>query len=168
MDTLSRFDPAAPLDPPAVEELLPGLRAIATGLASVWAINVEEATLSRVDADAVKREGEPDRARPWPPTDVAVGEGSVWVSDNLNGTVTEIDPEREAPDGAPIAVGDLPRGVKAGLGYVWVALGGEDAVVRLHPFSHAWSATPRGSAATRPTSHSAPTQSGPRIRTMPA
>ena len=52
---------------------------------------------------------------------------------NLRGTVTEIDPERAETVGDPVRVGDLPRGVKAGLDYVWVALGGEDAVVRVDP-----------------------------------
>ena len=35
--------------------------------------------------------------------------------------------------GDPIAVGSLPRGIAAGNRYVWVALGGDDSVVRIDP-----------------------------------
>ena len=132
---VSRFDPAAPQEPPVVVELVPGPRAIATGLGSVWVVNIEEATVVRIDAESGRREASPIGLA-GRPSDIAVGEGSVWAIDNYNGTVIEIDPRRNAVDGDPIQVGDLPRGVKAGLGYVWVALGGEDAVVRVDPVSH--------------------------------
>jgi DNA-binding beta-propeller fold protein YncE len=49
--------------------------------------------------------------------------------------VTRIDPSTDAVDGDPIPVGDLPRGIAAGLGYVWVALGGEGAVAVIDPRS---------------------------------
>ena len=55
------------------------------------------------------------------------------MTSNLNGTVTELDPESGDVVGAPIAVGSLPRGIAAGNRYVWVALGGEDSVVRIDP-----------------------------------
>jgi virginiamycin B lyase len=35
--------------------------------------------------------------------------------------------------GKPIEVGARPRGIKAGLGYVWVANGGEGTVSRIDP-----------------------------------
>ena len=135
--TVSRFDPAAPSAAPEVEELVPGLRALAAGLGSVWVVNVEQATVSRIDPANGRRDGSPIELPDGRPSDIAVGEGSVWVSDNLNGTALEIDPDSGAVAGEPFTVGDLPRGIKAGLGYVWVALGGEDAVARIDPGSHA-------------------------------
>ncbi len=91
-------------------------------------------------ADRSRRAGahrQPDPSVAARPSDIAVGEGAVWVISNFKGTVTEIDPDLEPPltVGPPIEVGAQPRGVKAGLGFVWVALGGADAVVRLDPES---------------------------------
>ena len=134
--TVSRFDPAAPSAAPVVEELVPGLRAIAAGLGEIWVVNVEQSTVSRIDPGNGRRIGSPIELPAGRPSDIAVGEGAVWVSDNLNGTAIELDPEAGAPAGEPFTVGDLPRGIKAGLGYVWVALGGEDAVARIDPSSH--------------------------------
>ena len=55
---------------------------------------------------------------------------------NLNGTMYELDPETGKVEGDPVEVGALPRGVAAGLGSVWVALGGDGTVARIDPSTH--------------------------------
>ena len=106
-------------------------RAIATGNGFVWVTNIRAASVSRIDPDGPERVGSAIAVDELP-NDIAVGEGGVWVASNLNGTVTELDSDGHAI-GDPIAVGNQPRGIAADLKYVWVALGGDDAVVRIDP-----------------------------------
>ena len=66
------------------------------------------------------------------PGDVAVGEGSVWVTLPDRGEVVEIDPEtRSIRDTIP--VGADPSGIGIGAGSVWVANGGSSTVSRISP-----------------------------------
>lgn len=58
------------------------------------------------------------------PGEVAVGDGSVWTSNNFDGTMSRIDPADTTPAPETIVVGSKPRGVAAGDGAVWVANGG--------------------------------------------
>jgi YVTN family beta-propeller protein len=53
------------------------------------------------------------------PTDIAVGEGSVWVANYLDGTISRIDPATNSVVDT-IAVGRWPEHVAAGQGGVWV------------------------------------------------
>jgi DNA-binding beta-propeller fold protein YncE len=81
--------------------------------------------------DAVWRIDIPGPGRPVTPTripvgdgpsDVAVGEGGVWVVNRNEGTVSRVDPERnEVAETIPID--NVPRGVAAGGGAVWVTVG---------------------------------------------
>jgi DNA-binding SARP family transcriptional activator/DNA-binding beta-propeller fold protein YncE len=66
------------------------------------------------------------------PVAIAAGEGSVWVGDARDGTITRVDPEtrkvvKTIGIGAPIV--DLATG----LGGVWAATGGFGEVVRIDP-----------------------------------
>jgi serine/threonine-protein kinase len=106
-------------------------RAIATGNGFVWVTNIRAASVSRIDPDGPERVGSAIAVDELP-NDIAVGEGGVWVASNLNGTVTELDSDGHVI-GDPIAVGNQPRGIAADLKYVWVALGDDDAVVRIDP-----------------------------------
>ena len=65
------------------------------------------------------------------PSDVAVGEGSVWVANAGDDTVTRIDASSGEVVGEPIAVGDSPSDVAVGEGSVWVANSGDDTVTRI-------------------------------------
>ena len=69
------------------------------------------------------------------PFGVAVGFGSVWVTDEQHGTVTRIDPVRHERVGRPIEVGAAPHGVAVGAGSVWVANSGDNTVTRIDPRS---------------------------------
>ena len=57
------------------------------------------------------------------PFGVAVGGGSVWVTDNCDGTVSRIDSETNELT-ATIDVGLAPRWLAFGHGHVWVGVGG--------------------------------------------
>ena len=53
------------------------------------------------------------------PSAVAIGEGVVWVSNELDGTVSRIELKRNVVD-RTISVGSEPIDVAAGLGALWV------------------------------------------------
>jgi YVTN family beta-propeller protein len=67
---------------------------------------------------------------------VAVGAGSVWVSDSTDGTVTRIDP-RTNQIAETIPVGGGVSGIAVGAGGVWVTVPLEDRVKRVDPASNA-------------------------------
>jgi streptogramin lyase len=67
------------------------------------------------------------------PSDVAADADGVWITDNVDGTLTELDPVTGESAGEPIEVGPQPRAVSLGLGYVWVAIGGDGTVLRIDP-----------------------------------
>ena len=60
----------------------------------------------------------------------AASQGRVWLTDNLAGTVTEVDTSRR-PHSA--AVGNGPSGVAVGGGSIWIADSLDDTVVRIDP-----------------------------------
>jgi YVTN family beta-propeller protein len=138
--TVSRIDPATNQED-ANEEVGIRPRSIATGgrtpvrsvSGSVWVANIDARSVSEIDARTAERVG---NAIPVPgsrPNDIAVGEGAVWVIDNIDGTLFRIDPERQTVEGEPTPVGPKPRGVKVGFGYVWVANGGDGTLSRIDP-----------------------------------
>ena len=55
------------------------------------------------------------------PTGIAFGDGSVWVANSLDGTVSRIDPRTSAVT-ATIAVGERPDAIAVGPGAVWVSV----------------------------------------------
>jgi peptide/nickel transport system substrate-binding protein len=66
------------------------------------------------------------------PAAIAAGEGSVWVLNRSEATVTRIDPaERRLIDTIP--VGTDPSGIAVGHGAVWVANTGDGTVSRINP-----------------------------------
>ena len=66
------------------------------------------------------------------PGDVAVGEGSVWVTLPDRGEVVEIDPDtRSIRDTVP--VGAHPSGIAIGAGSVWVSNAGNSTISRISP-----------------------------------
>ena len=70
------------------------------------------------------------------PSGVAVGAGGVWVSDDIDGTVSRIDPATNDVL-ATIPVGASASGIAAGAGGVWVAVPLEDRVKRIDPATNA-------------------------------
>jgi peptide/nickel transport system substrate-binding protein len=64
------------------------------------------------------------------PSGVAVGDGAVWVTDNLSQTVSRIDPAVDRVV-QTIPVGNAPEGVAVGDGSVWVANSSDGTISRI-------------------------------------
>lgn len=70
------------------------------------------------------------------PTAVAVGFGTVWVTNNTDGTVDRLDVRTGRLRAPAILVGPGPLAVATGEGGVWVATGdgyGDNTVTRVTP-----------------------------------
>jgi DNA-binding beta-propeller fold protein YncE/tRNA A-37 threonylcarbamoyl transferase component Bud32 len=107
--------------------------ALAVADGTVWVVSQAGRSAVPINEDEVRVAGV---AIPLgqKPSDVAADADGVWITDNLEGTLTQLDPTAESV-GEPIEVGPQPRAVALGLGYVWVAIGGDGTVVRLDPDS---------------------------------
>ena len=62
-----------------------------------------------------------------------VAEGSVWVANNFDATVTQLDASTGQPVGSPITVADDPDGIGFGEGRVFVVSGTEGEVTQIQP-----------------------------------
>ena len=92
---------------------------VAVGEGSVWVTgDVLNPTLWRIDQDRTRR----TVAYPLPfgPDAVAVAEGTVWVANQLDDSVTRVD-ARSGRVGRTIEVGHEPVALAASKGLVWVA-----------------------------------------------
>jgi YVTN family beta-propeller protein len=113
---------------------------LAHGFGSIWVANEANSTVSRIDAiTSAVAATVPMQLNGA--DGVAVGAGSVWVSnfgveDQPNGTVSRIDPVTNQV-AAVIAVGTNPGFVAFGGGYLWVAMYGEPTVVQVDPVKNA-------------------------------
>jgi len=65
------------------------------------------------------------------PQGIAVGQGSVWVTNEKDNTVTRIDASTGKVLGSPIRVGRDPTGIAVGQGSVWVTNFSDDTVSRI-------------------------------------
>ena len=66
------------------------------------------------------------------PVGVAVRDGSVWVTNSGDGTVTRLDARSGEVMGDAIPVGTAPAGITVGQGAVWVSNVGDGTVSRLN------------------------------------
>jgi YVTN family beta-propeller protein len=64
------------------------------------------------------------------PSAIAIGEGSVWVANSGENTVSRINP-RTASEVSDPSTGRRPLGVAVGAGSVWVTNGADDSVTRI-------------------------------------
>jgi len=110
-------------------------KGIAAARGRVWVTEgipfIRKGVLVGIDPRTNRRVG---RAIPLgrAPAAVALGAGALWVADELEGTVTRIDPLRGRVV-ARIRVGHMPTAVAAGQRSVWVANAGDGTVVRIDP-----------------------------------
>ena len=117
--------------------------------------------LMRVDPSAVRPSG--STPTDFGSADVALGHGSVWVSNAGGSSVQRFDPTtfEEGPLRPEWTVGRAPRGIAVTEDAVWVAISGEDVVARIDPSARSTSTIP---VATGPrTWWSGPATSGSRI-----
>ena len=104
---------------------------IAVGEGAVWVVGDPlDHTLWRIDPAS----GELLATIPLPfaPTDVAAGEGAVWVTSNLDDMLSQVDPV-DNEIAATIRVGRGAAGVATGAGSVWVANAIDGSVSRVDP-----------------------------------
>jgi YVTN family beta-propeller protein len=111
-----------------VAEVPVGIRPgpIAAGEGSVWVGNLEDRTMTRIDAVervVVATVSLDDRT----PTGIAVGLGAVWVAHGLRGQLSRVDPQfgrvTQSIDAAGTAFGSPNGSVAVGSGSVWVVFG---------------------------------------------
>jgi YVTN family beta-propeller protein len=121
-----------------VAEVPTGIRPgpVAPGTGSVWVGNLEDRTLTRIDA--VQRTATAtislDRLTP---TGIAFGEGAIWVAHGRSGQLSRVDPQfnqlAETVDVAQGSAGGAAQGaVAVGAGSVWAAYG-ESTLARIDP-----------------------------------
>jgi hypothetical protein len=63
----------------------------------------------------------------------ALSDGSLWVINAEDGTVTPLSPTSLLPVGSPIYLGNYPSSVAADRGYLWVTLTGDSQVAQFDP-----------------------------------
>jgi DNA-binding beta-propeller fold protein YncE len=87
--------------------------------ASIWFASSAGDSLARIDERSV------GTTRTFPvgagPSDVAVGEGAVWVANSRDGTISRVDPKTGTS--TSIKLGQAPGGVVAAYGAVWTTPG---------------------------------------------
>ena len=117
--------------PPRDEREASDLSAIAVGAGGVWVVSdPADADLWRIDPATGKLAA--TIALPFAPTDVAVGDGAVWVTSELDDMLERIDPSTNRVT-ATIPVGRGAGAVAVGAGSVWVADQVGDAISRVDP-----------------------------------
>jgi YVTN family beta-propeller protein len=105
----------------------PGPIAIGAGYGSVWTVNADANTVSRVDRSSrhVRTIGVGVG-----PSAIAIGLNAVWIA-NSEGTVSRIDPTNNQVQ--TITVGAEPGGLAIADGSVWVTNTGAGTVSRIDP-----------------------------------
>ncbi|HKW72888.1 MAG TPA: hypothetical protein VJQ08_08685 [Candidatus Dormibacteraeota bacterium] len=66
------------------------------------------------------------------PSGIVAAGGSIWVADQCDGTVTQINASTGESVGKPLAVGGEPRALAAGLGALWVNDYQRGTLIRIH------------------------------------
>ena len=109
------------------------------GVTAYGVIRVAEADVTRIGENAVGRI-DPESGRitaSYPvgksPGAVAVGGGSVWVANRLDGTVPRIPESRRPTRSSTIPVGGAPSALAFGAGSLWVADGEARKVAQVDP-----------------------------------
>jgi YVTN family beta-propeller protein len=129
----------------------PEIVGVARALGSPWLLDFGEWPPDRNRGSVL----DPERERRVPvgraPAAITAAKGELWVTNNLDDSVTRVDP-RAARATHTIPAGDGPVGIAAGQGAVWVANTEDDSVSRIDPANGRVTATidagrgPRGVA----------------------
>jgi YVTN family beta-propeller protein len=122
-----------------VDEIQVGLRPgpVAVGGGAVWIGNLDERTLTKIDAKR-RTIGGTYALDNRTPTGIAVGAGSVWVAHGALGKLAAVDPEfgqvTKTIDVAGEALGSTNGSVAVGAGAVW-AVYGDSTLARIDPIN---------------------------------
>ena len=117
----------------AVEDTIPvgpRPRFLAVGEGSVWTVNQGDGTISRVDAKTNKVIATIEAGIPGPGGEIAVGEGSVWVT-SFEYPITRIDPSTNKV--AQQFFGEGGDAIRVGHGSVWLSNLRQANIWRLDP-----------------------------------
>ena len=115
------------------------LAGMAQGEGAVWVIgDAADRRLWRIDP--LRHRITATIALGFPPGGVAVGNGAVWVTDELGDRVVRIDPATNRA-AAEIPVGRGALGITTGAGSVWVADAVDHTVTRIDPITNRVTAT---------------------------
>jgi streptogramin lyase len=123
--------------------------ALAAGNGALWVVKTDSELsypleLLRLDPRSGAAQGPALRVPGAIPVRLAVGAGSVWLTDVGNTLpphpvrgpgVIRVDPRRLAIVGSPVAVGGEPAGIAVGAGGVWVSSSSAGTVSRLGPIA---------------------------------
>lgn len=101
------------------------------GAGSIWVVN--KTAVERIDPATGRVVA--SIAVGLSPTAMAIGDGSIWVADSAQDTVTRIDTVTNTSSTTPVGHG--ASGIAVGAGAVWVADSSDDAVVRVDPETNA-------------------------------
>ena len=109
-------------------------RAVASDGEFVWVANVEDGTVDKVGRGGGVAPQTTIKLGPGArPTNIAAGEGGIWLTDFTGEELLQIDPAENQLVGDPVGVGPRPRGVAVGSSSVWVASGGANRVIEVNP-----------------------------------
>jgi YVTN family beta-propeller protein len=100
--------------------------AIAADEDAVWVVESGGPSVSRISPPTRMLPSRRSRSETGP-ADVALGAGSVWVTNRFDGTLSRIDPNRGRVLES-ISVGLEPGGIAFAFGSVWVSLSGSNTV----------------------------------------
>jgi YVTN family beta-propeller protein len=103
--------------------------AVAAGFGSLWVVDAQGDSVSRVDPDKGVVNQTIDVGHG--PAGIAVGAGYVWVANGLDGTVAKIDPKTNSVVDTINGVGNGPDGLAIGGGFVWVATSNDSGLTRI-------------------------------------
>jgi YVTN family beta-propeller protein len=135
---VSRIDPSFDtVETFHVTQVFPGgglTGIVATGSGVVWAA-WGSSTVSRIDSSSGRVLGTTLAGRS--PSAIAYGDGSFWVANGGDNTVTKLSAQTNRPVGLPLHVGRDPSGVVVGEGDVWVTARVDGTVTRFDPRSGA-------------------------------
>jgi YVTN family beta-propeller protein len=108
----------------------PAPRFLAAGEGSIWTLNQMDGTVSRIDETSHKVVATIEVGVPGGGGDIAVGEGSVWVT-TFDFPLTRIDPNTNRV--VQQFAGPGGDAVRVGLGSVWLSNGRQGNIWRLDP-----------------------------------
>jgi DNA-binding beta-propeller fold protein YncE len=127
--TLTAFDPLTGRRRDGIE--IDGTPdALAYGNGSVWALDLLQSEVMRIDPSSSEVIGRIPLG--GNPKDIAAGDGGVWVLDAVAGTATPIDSLSNTM-GSPIGLGPAPTSIAVGLGSAWVSDGEDGNLYRIDP-----------------------------------
>jgi YVTN family beta-propeller protein len=108
-------------------------RAVATGFGSVWIVDKAQNELIRFNASDPQASAVRIPVGGGP-TDLSLDERWVWVTNQLGGTVSRVDPNTNRID-RTVAVGRAPHAIATGGGFIWVATLEDSTVIKIDPGS---------------------------------